>query len=116
MFFTAQESNLDTIISELSESFDKAKHSRDANAALLSQYANAISLMLKQFHEYKSKHVVDVAAWHRSYRAQLDEARRETAGCASRYGRCRPTLAAPTSHYASSDASTMRTKRGLRGA
>lgn len=77
MFFTAQESNLDTIISELSESFDKAKHSRDANAALLSQYANAISLMLKQFHEYKSKHVVDVAAWHRSYRAQLDEARRE---------------------------------------
>ncbi|UKZ86554.1 uncharacterized protein TrAFT101_002378 [Trichoderma asperellum] len=73
----AQESNLDTIISELSESFDKAKHSRDANAALLSQYANAISLMLKQFHEYKSKHVADVAAWHRSYRAQLDEARRE---------------------------------------
>lgn len=75
--FAAQESNLDTIISELSESFDKAKHSRDANAALLSQYANAISLMLKQFHEYKSKHVADVAAWHRSYRAQLDEARRE---------------------------------------
>lgn len=33
--------------------------------------------MLKQFHEYKSKHVADVAAWHRSYRAQLDEARRE---------------------------------------
>ncbi|KAL6803529.1 hypothetical protein J3E68DRAFT_177062 [Trichoderma sp. SZMC 28012] len=73
----AQESNLDSIISELSESFDRAKHSRDANAALLTQYANALSLMLKQFHDYKSKHVADVAAWHRSYRAQLDEARRE---------------------------------------
>ncbi|KAH6605493.1 hypothetical protein Trco_004646 [Trichoderma cornu-damae] len=73
----AQGSNLDSIISELSESFDRAKHSRDANAALLTQYANAISLMLKQFHDYKSKHVADVAAWHRSYRAQLDEARRE---------------------------------------
>jgi predicted nuclease with TOPRIM domain len=33
--------------------------------------------MLKQFHEYKVKHVSDVAAWHRSYRSQLDEARRE---------------------------------------
>jgi len=33
--------------------------------------------MLRQFHEYKAKHVADVAAWHRSYRAQLDEARRE---------------------------------------
>lgn len=33
--------------------------------------------MLKQFHEYKAKHVTDVAAWHRSYRSQLDEARRE---------------------------------------
>jgi predicted nuclease with TOPRIM domain len=33
--------------------------------------------MLKQFHEYKAKHVSDVASWHRSYRAQLDEARRE---------------------------------------
>lgn len=36
-----------------------------------------MSLLLKQFHEYKAKHVSDVAAWHRSYRAQLDEARRE---------------------------------------
>lgn len=34
-------------------------------------------MMLKQFHDYKAKHVTDVAAWHRSYRAQLDEARRE---------------------------------------
>lgn len=33
--------------------------------------------MLRQFHEYKAKHVADVAAWHRSYRSQLDEARRE---------------------------------------
>lgn len=33
--------------------------------------------MLKQFHEYKSKHVADVAAWHRSYRAQLAEERAE---------------------------------------
>lgn len=33
--------------------------------------------MLKQFHEYKVKHVADVAAWHRSYRAQLAEARAE---------------------------------------
>ena len=34
-------------------------------------------MLLKQFHEYKAKHVADVAAWHRSYRSQLDEARRE---------------------------------------
>lgn len=33
--------------------------------------------MLKQFHEYKARHVADVSAWHRSYRTQLDEARRE---------------------------------------
>jgi hypothetical protein len=33
--------------------------------------------MLKQFHEYKSRHVADVSAWHRSYRAQLAEARAE---------------------------------------
>lgn len=33
--------------------------------------------MLKQFHDYKAKHVADVAAWHRSYRAQLAEARAE---------------------------------------
>lgn len=33
--------------------------------------------MLKQFHEYKAKHVTDVVSWHRSYRSQLDEARRE---------------------------------------
>ena len=72
-----QEQNIDALISVLSESLEKAKHSRDSNATLLSQYASALALMLKQFHEYKSKHVSDVAAWHRSYRAQLDEARRE---------------------------------------
>lgn len=33
--------------------------------------------MLKQFHEYKAKHVADVGAWHRSYRAQLAEERAE---------------------------------------
>lgn len=33
--------------------------------------------MLKQFHDYKAKHVADVAAWHRSYRGQLAEARAE---------------------------------------
>jgi len=33
--------------------------------------------MLKQFHEYKAKQVADVSAWHKSYRAQLAEAREE---------------------------------------
>ena len=73
----AQEQNLDALISLLSESLEKAKFSRDANASLLSQYANALAVMLKQFHEYKTKHVTDVVAWHRSYRKQLAEARDE---------------------------------------
>lgn len=73
----AQEQNLDTLISILSESLDKAKYSRDANATLLTQYATVFATMLKQFHEYKAKHVTDVAAWHRSYRSQLAEARAE---------------------------------------
>lgn len=72
-----QEENLEALISLLSESLEKAKTSRDANANLLSQYANVFALLLKQFHEYKAKHVADVAAWHHSYRSQLDEARRE---------------------------------------
>ncbi len=72
-----QDQNIDALISVLSESLEKAKYSRDSNATLLSQYASALALMLKQFHEYKAKHVGDVAAWHRSYRSQLDEARRE---------------------------------------
>lgn len=74
---TAQEPNLDTLLSILTEALEKAKFSRDANAALLSQYASVLSTMLKQFHEYKARHVADVAAWHRSYRAQLAEARAE---------------------------------------
>ncbi|KAL2196115.1 hypothetical protein P885DRAFT_38847 [Corynascus similis CBS 632.67] len=73
----AQEPNLDTLISILSEALEKAKFSRDANAALLNQYASVLSTMLKQFHDYKTKHVADVSAWHRSYRAQLAEARAE---------------------------------------
>jgi uncharacterized protein YecA (UPF0149 family) len=47
------------------------------NADLLAKYATVVSTMLKQFHEYKAKHVADVAVWHRSYRAQLAEARAE---------------------------------------
>jgi len=73
----AQHENLDHLISLLSEALEKAKYSRDANAALLAQYASVVSTMLKQFHEYKARHVADVAAWHRSYRAQLAEARLE---------------------------------------
>ncbi|PFH56462.1 hypothetical protein XA68_16476 [Ophiocordyceps unilateralis] len=73
----ADSQNLDSLVSILSEALEKANHSRDANASLLSQFANALALMLRQFHEYKSRHVVDMAAWHRSYRSQLDEARRE---------------------------------------
>ncbi|KAM3452059.1 hypothetical protein BBO_02150 [Beauveria brongniartii RCEF 3172] len=72
-----QEQNIDALVSILSESLEKAKHSRDANATLLTQFANGLAGMLKQFHEYKARHVADVASWHRSYRAQLDEARRE---------------------------------------
>lgn len=74
-----QEENLDALISLLSESLEKAKFSRDANAKLLSQYANAMASILRQFHEYKTKHVSDVAAWHRSYRKQLSDARDENA-------------------------------------
>jgi hypothetical protein len=73
----AQGPNLDALVSGLSEALEKAKYSRDANAAMLSQYASVMSVMLKQFHEYKSKHVADVSAWHRSYRTQLAEARAE---------------------------------------
>ncbi len=61
----------------LTEALEKAKYSRDANAALLTQYANFLGTLLRQFHDYKQKHIADVAAWHRSYRAQLAEARAE---------------------------------------
>ncbi|KAM0550788.1 hypothetical protein ACHAPJ_008651 [Fusarium lateritium] len=74
-----QEQNIDALISLLTESLEKAKFSRDANAKLLSQYANALANLLRQFHEYKTKHVSDVASWHRSYRKQLADARDENA-------------------------------------
>ncbi|KAK3896398.1 hypothetical protein C8A05DRAFT_20617, partial [Staphylotrichum tortipilum] len=73
----AQDPNLDTLISILSEALEKSKFSRDANAALLTQYASVLAAMLRQFHDYKARHIADVAAWHRSYRAQLAEARAE---------------------------------------
>ncbi|KAJ2903544.1 hypothetical protein MKZ38_009669 [Zalerion maritima] len=75
----AQEPNLDHLISLLSEALEKSRYSRDANQVLLTQYASAMSTMLKQFHEYKAKHVADVSQWHRSYREQLAEARLENA-------------------------------------
>jgi hypothetical protein len=40
--------NLDCLISVTSEALEKAKYSRDANAALLAQYATVLSTMLKQ--------------------------------------------------------------------
>ena len=75
----AQEHNLDQQISVLSEAFEKSRYSRDANYTLLNQYAQSLSQMLKQFREYKARHVADVSAWHRSYRDQLAEARAENA-------------------------------------
>ncbi|EGO60238.1 hypothetical protein NEUTE1DRAFT_75085 [Neurospora tetrasperma FGSC 2508] len=72
-----QDENIDQLVSVLTEALEKAKFSRDANAALLSQYSQVMYTMLKKFHEYKAKHVQDVAAWHHSYRAQLAEARAE---------------------------------------
>lgn len=68
---------MDTTISLLTELFERAKFSRDEYRQLSSQYAGVIGAMLKQFHEYKQKHVADVSAWHRSYRAQLAEERAE---------------------------------------
>lgn len=68
---------MDTTISLLTELFERAKFSRDEYRQLSSQYAGVVGAMLKQFHEYKQKHVADVAAWHRSYRAQLAEERAE---------------------------------------
>ncbi|RDA95608.1 hypothetical protein CP533_1150 [Ophiocordyceps camponoti-saundersi (nom. inval.)] len=69
--------NLDSLVSILSEALEKSNHSRDANANLVSQFAHALALMLRQFHDYKARHVADMASWHRSYRSQLDEARKE---------------------------------------
>lgn len=56
---------------------DRAKNSRDANFGLLTSYARVLSALLGQFHSYKQRHIADVSAWHRSYRAQLAEARAE---------------------------------------
>jgi hypothetical protein len=72
-----QETNMDALVSMLTEALEKAKYSRDANAALLGQYATVLSSMLKQFHDYKAQHIADVSAWHRNYRTQLAEARAE---------------------------------------
>lgn len=79
VFLPGQDKNIDALVSLLTESLEKAKYSRDANAQMLSQYATAMSGMLRQFHDYKTKHVTDVAAWHRSYRKQLADARDENA-------------------------------------
>ncbi|KAI1136227.1 hypothetical protein F5Y05DRAFT_392011 [Hypoxylon sp. FL0543] len=73
----AQEPNLEALVSILTESLDRAKLSRDANFSLLTNYARVLSTILNQFHAYKQKHIADVSAWHRSYRAQLAEARAE---------------------------------------
>ncbi|KAI1820445.1 hypothetical protein F4861DRAFT_542956 [Xylaria intraflava] len=73
----AQEPNLEAMLSILTESLDRAKQSRDANFTLLATYAKVFESIINQFHVYKQKHVADVAAWHRSYRAQLAEARAE---------------------------------------
>ncbi|KAK0671838.1 hypothetical protein QBC41DRAFT_245019 [Cercophora samala] len=73
----AQEADVDTWISVLSEAFEKAKYSRDQNAYLLGQFAEKMAAMLRLFHEYKAKHVNDVSAWHKSYRNQLADARAE---------------------------------------
>ncbi|RYP14713.1 hypothetical protein DL765_006183 [Monosporascus sp. GIB2] len=74
-----QEPNLEALLSILTESLDRAKLSRDANFSLLTSYARVLSQLLAQFHAYKQRHVADVSAWHRSYRAQLAEARAENA-------------------------------------
>ncbi|KAI0155370.1 hypothetical protein GGR52DRAFT_566319 [Hypoxylon sp. FL1284] len=73
----AHEPNLETLISVLTEALDRAKLSRDNNFSLLTNYARVLAAVLTQFHAYKQKHVADVSAWHRSYRAQLAEARAE---------------------------------------
>jgi len=108
----AQEPNLDTLISILSEALEKAKFSRDANAALLTQYASVLTTMLKQFHDYKAKHVADVAAWHRSYRAQLAEARAENSRLREQIWEMQARAGRPTRCCATSGASTTRTRAG----
>ncbi len=103
-FLPGQDQNIDALLSVLSESLEKAKHSRDANATLLTLFANALATMLKQFHEYKAKHVGDVVSWHRSYRAQLDEARRENS-------RLRDQIGEMQAHAATANDSLRRFRR-----
>lgn len=70
---------MDTMVSILTEALEKAKYSRDANAALLNDYARAMDTMVRQLHDYKANQVVEIARWHRSYRDQLAEEREENA-------------------------------------
>lgn len=74
-----QEKNLDAVVSILTEALEKAKYSRDANAALLNDYARSMGNMVRQLHDYKANQVVEVSRWHRSYRDQLAEEREENA-------------------------------------
>ncbi|KAI1495916.1 hypothetical protein F5X99DRAFT_422539 [Biscogniauxia marginata] len=73
----AQEPNLEALLSILTETLDRAKLSRDANFSLLTNYARVLYDILSRFSAYKQKQIADVSAWHRSYRAQLAEARAE---------------------------------------
>ncbi|KKA29500.1 hypothetical protein TD95_001579 [Thielaviopsis punctulata] len=74
---SAQNANLEEQISIMNESLDKAKHSRDSNMKLLQEFRQVMEAMLQQFHTYKAQHLMDVSAWHQSYRAQLADARAE---------------------------------------
>ncbi|KAI1331697.1 hypothetical protein F5Y16DRAFT_241297 [Xylariaceae sp. FL0255] len=73
----ALEPQLEAMVSVLTEALERAKQSRDSNFALLATYAKVFENIINQFHAYKQKHVADITAWHRSYRAQLAEARAE---------------------------------------
>ena len=65
------------MLSILAEALEDSNGAREANKQLLQQYASTYTTMLNKFHEYKARHVSDMAAWHRSYRTQLAEARSE---------------------------------------
>lgn len=72
-----EEKNLDSLMSVLTEALETAKHSRDANAALLQEYSGAMRNMLRQVHDYKANQVEEISSWHRSYRSQLAAEREE---------------------------------------
>lgn len=76
-FFLGEETNLDSLVSVLTEALETAKHSRDANAALLQEYNTAMRNMLRQVHDYKANQVEEISSWHRSYRSQLAAEREE---------------------------------------